>query len=191
MGSLLLSLGSWCTQGFVCILWASLVGLRFYFKCDCAPPAVFLGLLLIAMSVLFHSVVSDITLRYFANRGPYSQSYGFSSSHAWMQQLDRKGGWAPKNWCFWTLVLEKTLESPLACKEIKQVNPIGNQPWIFIGRTDAEAEAPTTWCKELTHWKRPWCWERLKAGGERDNRGWDGWIASPTQWTWVWANSRR
>ena len=73
---------SWGAQGFFCTIGASLVGLRFYFKCDCAPPAVFLGLLLIAMSVLFHSVVSDITLRYFANRGPYSQSYGFSSSHA-------------------------------------------------------------------------------------------------------------
>ena len=78
---------------------------------------------------------------YFANKGPSSQSYDFSSSHVWMWELDYKEGWAPKNWCFWTVVLEKTLESPLDCK-IKPVNPTGNQPWIFIGRTDAEAEVP-------------------------------------------------
>ena len=91
----------------------------------------------------------------------------------------------PKNWCFWTVVLEKTLESPLDCKEIQPVHPKGNQSWVFTGRTDVEAETP--WCKELTHLERPWCWERLKAGGEGDDRGWDGWVASPTQWTWVWA----
>ena len=80
--------------------------------------------------------------RHFANIGPYSQSYGFSSSQIWMWELDHKEGWAMKNRCFQTVVLEKTLESPLDCKEIKPVNPKGNQPWIFIGRTDAEAEAP-------------------------------------------------
>ena len=91
----------------------------------------------------------------------------------------------------WTVVLEKTLESPLDYKEIKPVNPKGNQSWIFIGRTDAEAETPmATWWEELTHWKRPWCWERLKAGGEGDDRGWDGWMASPNWWTWGWASSR-
>ena len=91
--------------------------------------------------------------------------------------------------CFWTVVL-KTLESPLDCKEIHPVNPEGNQSWIFIGRTDAEAEAPmATWRKELTHLKRPWCWERLKTGGEWDDRGWDGGVASPTWWTWVWVSS--
>ena len=116
---------------------------------------------------------------------------GFSGSQVWMWGLDHKEGWAPKNWCFWTAVLEKILEGPLDSKEITPVNPKGNQPWIFIGRTDAEAEAPIaptaldTCCKELTHWKRPWCWERLKVGGEGDNRGWDGLMASPTQWTWV------
>ena len=91
---------------------------------------------------------------------------------------------------FWTVVLEKTLESPLDCKEIQPVHTKGNQPWIFTGRTDAEAEAPNnvaTWYNELTYWKRPWCLERLKAG-EGDDRGWDGWMASPTQWTWVWAS---
>ena len=99
---------------------------------------------------------------------------------------------APLYWCFWTVVLEKTLESPLDCKEIQPVHPKGNQSWIFIGRTDAEAETPIlwpTWGKELTHWKRPWCWERWKAGGEGDNRGWDGWMASLTRWIWVWVNS--
>ena len=79
---------------------------------------------------------------YFANRGPSSQGYGFSSGHVWMWELDYKESWAPRNWCFWTVVLEKTLESPLDCKEIQPVHPKGNQYWIFIGRTDAEAETP-------------------------------------------------
>ena len=82
---------------------------------------------------------------YFVNKGPYSRSYGFSSSHIRMWELDHKGGWALKNWCFQTVVLEKTLESPSESKEIKPVSPKGNQPWIFTGRTDAEAEAPTLW----------------------------------------------
>ena len=81
----------------------------------------------------------------FADKGPCSQSYGFSSSHVQMWELEHKKVWVPKNWCFQTVVLEKTLESPLDCKEIKPVNPKGNQPWIFIGRTDAEAEAPILW----------------------------------------------
>ena len=88
-----------------------------------------------------------------------------------------------KNWCLQTVVLEKTLESPLESKKIKPVHLKGNQPWIFIGRTDAETEASillTIWCKQLTHLKRPWCWERLKVGGEEENRGWDGWMASLT-----------
>ena len=82
---------------------------------------------------------------YFANKGPYSQGYCFSSSHVWMWELDHKEGWVPKNWCFWTVVLEKIPESPLDCKEIQPVHPKGNQPWIFIGRTDAKAEAPILW----------------------------------------------
>ena len=120
-----------------------------------------------------------------------SQSYGFSSSHVWMWELDYKESGALKNWCFWTVVLDKTLESPLDCKEIQPVHPKGYQSWVFIGRTDVEAEIPTlaTWCEELTHLKRPWCWERLKAGAEGDDRGWHGWMASPTQWTWVWVDS--
>ena len=130
---------------------------------------------------------------YFANKGPSSQSYGFSSSHVWMWELDYKGSWVPKNWCFWTVVLEKTLESLLDCKEMQPVHPKGNQSWTFIGRTDAEGETPNTlatWCEELTHLKRPLRWERLRVGGEGDDRGWDGWTASPTQWTWVWVNSK-
>ena len=82
---------------------------------------------------------------YFANKGPSSQGYGFSSSHVWMWELDCRKSWALKNQCFWTVVLEKTLESPLDCKEIQPVNPTGNQSWIFIGRTDAETEAPILW----------------------------------------------
>ena len=116
---------------------------------------------------------------YFANKGPSSQSYGFSSSHVWMWQLDYKESWASKNWWFWTVVLENTLESPLGSKEIKPVHPKGNQPWIFIGRSDAET--PILWppdAEELTHWKRSWFWERLKAEGHK--RGWDSWMAD---WT--------
>ena len=82
---------------------------------------------------------------YFANKSLSSQSYSFSSSHVWMWELDHKESWALKNWCFWTVVLEKTLESSLDCKEIQPVHPKGNQSWIFIGRTDAEAEVPIWW----------------------------------------------
>ena len=81
-------------------------------------------------------------------------------------------------WCW------RRLESPLDCREIKPVNPKGNQFWLFIGRTDAKTPITlATWCKKITHWKRPWCWARLRAGGVGDDRGWDGWMASPTQWT--------
>ena len=86
---------------------------------------------------------------HFADKGPSSQSYGFSSSHVWMWELDHKEGWAPKNWCFWIVVLEKTLESPLDCKKIKPVHPKGDQHWIFIGRTDAGAEAPILWPSDV------------------------------------------
>ena len=79
---------------------------------------------------------------YFANKGPSSQGYGFSSGHIWMWELECEESWMPKNWCFWTVVLEKTLESPLDCKEIQPVHPKGDQSWVFIGRTDVEAETP-------------------------------------------------
>ena len=109
------------------------------------------------------------------------------------ESLDHKESWALKNWCFWTVVLEETLESPLDCKEIQPVHPKGNQYWVFIGRTCWSWSSNTlaTWCEEVTHLKRPWCWERLRVGGKGVDRRWDGWMASSTQWTWVWANSRR
>ena len=126
---------------------------------------------------------------YFASKGLSSQGYGFSSSHVWMWELDCEESWAPKNWCFWTVVLEKTLESPLDCKE---VHPKGDQSWMFIGRTDAEAEIPILWppdAKSWLIWKDPDAGKDWKAGGEGDDRGWDGLMASPTQWTWLWVNS--
>ena len=118
---------------------------------------------------------------YFTNKCPSSQSYGFSGSHVQMWELDHKESWLPKNWCFWTVVLEKTLESTLESKEIKPVNPKGNQSWLFTGRT--KAEAPILWPPDaknwLIHWKRPWDWERLKAGGEKTENemvGWHHWL---------------
>ena len=124
---------------------------------------------------------------YFFDKGPFSQSYGFSSSHAWMWELDYKESWALKNWCFWTMVLEKTLERPVDCKEIQPVHPKGNESWIFIGRTDTEVETPIFWPPDS--FEKTLIWVRLKVGGEGNNRGWDGWMASLTQWTWVWINS--
>ena len=109
-----------------------------------------------------------------------------------MWELDYKERWAPKNWCFWSVVLEKTLASPLDCKEIQPVHPKGDQPWVFTGRTDVEAETPILGLpdnEELTHLKRPWCWERLRAGGEGKDRGWDSWMASPIRWIRVWVDS--
>ena len=117
----------------------------------------------------------------------------FSSSHVWIWELNHKEGRAPKNWCFQIMVLEKTLESLLNSKEIKPVNPKGSQSWIFIGRTNVEAESPLLWPPDVKSWligKEAWCWERMKAKGEEGGRGRDGWIASLTQWTWIWANFR-
>ena len=104
---------------------------------------------------------------YSANKGPSSESYGFSSSHVWMWELNYKESWVPKNWCFWTVVLEKTLESSLDCKKIQPVHPKGNQPWIFIRRTDVEAETPILLPPDAKNWlirKDPvagkdWRWE--------------------------------
>ena len=89
---------------------------------------------------------------YFANKGPSSQSYGFSSSHVWMLESDYKENWAPKNWCFWTVVLEKTLESPLDCKKIQPIHSKGDQPCVFIGKTDAESETPILWPHNAKNW---------------------------------------
>ena len=129
---------------------------------------------------------------YFANKGPSSQDYGFSSSHVRMSELDYKESWVQKNWCFWTVVLEKTLQSPLDCKEIQPVHPRGDQSWVFIGRTDAEAETPILW---LPHAKSWLIWKDPDAGKDREQEekgmtedemvG----MASLTQWTWVWVNS--
>ena len=88
----------------------------------------------------------------FVNKCPSSQSYGFSSSHVWMRELDYKESWAPENLCFWTVLLEKTLENPLGCKEIQPVHPKGNQSWIFIGSSDAEAEIPIIWPPDVNNW---------------------------------------
>ena len=99
----------------------------------------------------------------------------FSNSHVWMWELDYKESLVPKNWCFWTVVLEKTLESPLDCKEIIPANLKGNQPWIFIGRLMLKLTLQyfDHQCKEVTYWKRLWCWERWKEKGEGGSRGWD------------------
>ena len=128
------------------------------------------------------------------DKGQSSQSYDFSSSHIRMYELDCRESWAPKNWCFWTVVLEKTLESPLDCKEIQPVHPKGNQSILKEISPEYSLEGLMLKLQyfghlmQRTHLKRPWCWERLKAGGEVDDRGWDGWMASPTWCTWVWVN---
>ena len=119
---------------------------------------------------------------YFINKGPSSQSFGFSNSHSWMWKLDYKESWALKNGCFWTVVLEKTLESPLDSKEIQPVHPKGNQPWIFIGRTDPEAESPILWppdAKNLLIGKDPDAeqhWRQEEKGMTEDEMvGWHHW----------------
>ena len=128
---------------------------------------------------------------YFPNKGPYNQSYGSSSSRPWMWELDYKESWVLKNWCFWTVVLEKTPERPLDCKEIQPVHPQGNQSWILIGRTDTEAETPILWpsdAKNWLIWKDPEArkdWRKEEKGTtENEMVGWYHWL-----WTWAWVNS--
>ena len=128
-------------------------------------------------------------------------------------ELDYKESWVLKNWCFWTVVLEKTLESPLDCKEIQTVHPKGDQSWVFIGRIDAEAETPILWPPHAKSWligkdsdaeaENPILWTPVANswliwkdpdagqdwGQEKGMTEWDGWMASPNQWTWVWVNS--
>ena len=119
---------------------------------------------------------------YFANKGPSNQSYGISSSHVWMWKLDYEENWVPKNCCFWTVVL-KTLESPLNCKEVKPVNPEGNQSWVFIGRTDAEAEILILWPPDVKNWLigkdsdagKDWRWKE-KGMTEDERVGWHHWL---------------
>ena len=124
---------------------------------------------------------------YFANKSLSRQSYVFSSTHVWMFELHCKESWAPKNWCFWTVVLEKTLESPLDCREIQPVHPKGNQSWIFIRKTDAEAETPILWPPRAKNWP---IWKDPDAGKdwrseEKGITGWDGLMASLIVWTRV------
>ena len=128
---------------------------------------------------------------YFANKSLHSQSYGFSSNHVWMWELDYKESWELKNWCFWIVVLEEIPESPVDCKEIQTVHPKGNQSWMFIGRIDAKAETPIRWPTDEKNWliwndpdtEKYWIWE------ERWTTE-DGMVvSSPTRWTWVWVNS--
>ena len=109
-----------------------------------------------------------------------------------MWELDCEESWAPKNWSFWTVVLEKTLESPLGFKEIQPVHSEGDQSWVFFGRNDAKAETLVLWPPHAKSWPigKDWCWEGLGAGRKGDNRGWDGWMALSTRWTWIWVNSR-
>ena len=127
----------------------------------------------------------DITF----DKVPSSQNYGFSSIHVWMWELDYNESWAPKNWCFWSVVLEKTLESLLDCKEIQPVNPKWNQSWIFIGISNAEAEAPVLWppinAKNWLIWKDPDL-GKIEVLRRREQQR----MASLTRWTWVWARSR-
>ena len=128
---------------------------------------------------------------HFADKGLYSQNYGFSSSHVWMWELDHKEGWALKNWCFgagedsWESLGHQGDQTSQSWRKLT-LN-IHWKDWCWSW----SSSSLTTICEEPTHWKSPWCWERLRAGGEGGNRGWYGWMASLTQWTWVWANSRR
>ena len=131
---------------------------------------------------------------HFIDKGLYSQSYGFSSSHVQMWELDRKEGWVSKNWCFQIVMQEKAVKSPLDSKEIKPVNPKENQPWIFIGRSNAKAEARILWPPVAKSWltgKDSDAGKDWRQKGEGGSRGWDGCIVSVTQWTWIWTNSEK
>ena len=129
---------------------------------------------------------------YFTDKGLSSQGYGFSCGQVWMWELDCEESWVPKNWCFWTVVLEKTLESPLDCKETQPVHFKGDQSWVFIGTIDAKAETPILWPPHAKSWftgkdpdpGRDWVQEE-----KGTDRGWYGWMTSLTRWTWVWVNS--
>ena len=130
--------------------------------------------------------------QYFANKGPSSQAYDFSSSHVWMWKLDCEESWAPKNWCLWIVVLKKTLESPLDFKDIqqsllKEISPEYSLKGLML-KLKLQYFGHLMWRTDSL--ERPWCWEWLKVGGEGDDRGWVGWMASLPWWTWVWVSSR-
>ena len=121
-----------------------------------------------------------------ANKDPSSQSYGFPSSHVWMWDFEHKESWAPKNWCFWSVVFRVALERSLDSKEIQPVNPQGNQSWIFIGKIDAEAETPVLWPPDGKNWllkKDPDAEKDWMQEEKGIDWGWVGWMASCTQWT--------
>ena len=123
-----------------------------------------------------------------------AHTWGRAGRNALFSVFTSAQGWVPKNWSFWVVLLEKTLESPLDCKEIKPVNSKGNQPWIFFERADTEVEAPILWppdVKSWLIWKHPDSAKDWRQEEKGNDRGWDGWMASPTQWMWVWANSGR
>ena len=129
---------------------------------------------------------------HFVDKAVYSQVCGLSRSHVQMWELDNKEGRALKNWCFWTMVLEKTLESPMNCKENKPVNPKGNQPWIFIGRLDVEAEVPILWPPYVKSWLTGKASNAGKGGERQEKKRVMKWLdASQIQWTWAWQNSER
>ena len=123
---------------------------------------------------------------YFANNGPFGQSCGFPSNHVCMLELDHKEGWVPKNWCFWTVVLEKTLESPLGCKEVQPVRPKGDQSWVFIGRTEVEDETPILWPPDVKNWSTGKDPDAGKGWRQEGKHVTEDEMASSTQWTWVW-----
>ena len=127
---------------------------------------------------------------YFANKGPSSQSCDFSSSHVWMWESEHIEGWVP-NWCFWTVVLEKTLESPLDSKEIQPVNPKGNQSWIFMEglMLKLKLQYSDHLMRRTDSLKKTLILRNIEGRRRRHNRDWDGWMVSPIWWTWVWASS--
>ena len=121
-----------------------------------------------------------------------SQNYDFSNSHVWMWELEHKESWVPKNWCFWTVVLEKTLESPLHARRsnqsiLKEISPGSSLEEMML---KLKLQYFGHLMRRADSLEKPWCWERLRAGGEGNDRRWDGWMASLTWWTWVWVNSR-
>ena len=130
---------------------------------------------------------------YFSDKGLYSQGYGLPSGHERLWELGCKESRVTKNWCLWTVVLEKIPESPLDNKEIKQVNLKGNRPWILLGRTNAESKTPVFWSSDVNSWLIEKVPDAGKDWGHKERRasGWDGWMASLMQWTWTWANSER
>ena len=168
-----------------------------YFPATCKLMCYNLLMLSVRHFSISYIVVMPLVLNGFLPLAKYNLrylrfwGYGFSSSHVWKWELDYKASWAPKNWCFWTVVLEKTLESPLDCKEIQSVHPKGDQSWVFIGRIDMEAETLILWPPDAKNWliEKTLMLRKTEARRRRGLRRWDGYMASPTQWTWVWVCS--